>query len=83
MRKKEKNVLNGPFTTSIGFALDMNFMGSLYTFVDFVEGLYLKAPGEEGWEDNEDNNEVENDDDNDFLGNDEIFDGDEKSDVTI
>ena len=39
--KKRKKFLNKPLTTSIGFALDMNLIGSLYTFVDLVEDLYL------------------------------------------
>lgn len=78
---QRKVYLNGPLTTSIGFALDMNFMGSLYTFVDFEEGLYLDDATEEEEEYNEDNNEV---DDFGFAEkeDDEYFEGDGKNEVT-
>lgn len=64
----------------------MNFMGSLYTFVDFVEGLYLNEPGKDDEEEEEEDNEENNDDDDDddCFGeeDDENFDGDEKREVT-
>ena len=71
--KERKKKSYEPLTTSIGFALDTNFVGSLYTFVDF-EGLYLDTVEE----DNDGNNEVESGD----CFEAENLDGDEKIDVT-
>lgn len=51
--RKSKKFRYKPLTTSIGFALDINFMGSLYTLAvlaDAVDGLYLDTLGDDNEE---------------------------------
>lgn len=73
-KKEEKNFLYQPLTTSIGFALDTNFVGSLYTFAVF-DGLYL-----DNVEVDDGNKEVENGEDCFNDGEENLEEG--KSEVT-